>query len=162
MNNTDNTSGDVPESSNTNIWSVNSWDPATNNETSWSNSYSRVVLAFSPQNENIIVPYPSNYYEQLENRLVNSIINESFYDKNPIKNIVSEEGIKSIKFSSWNINNPSKTCPIFLTDFKENDEIATLPCGHCFCKEAIMEWLTKENNLCPTCRHPLKFIEKKN
>lgn len=176
MSNTDNTSDDNIDSSTTNVWSTNenldNWNYPDNNETGWNNNnFNQLILAinnpsltidYSNNNTNIIIPYPNSYLsENYENRIINSVINESFYDKNPIKNVISDEGIKCIKFSKWNNNHYLKSCPIFLNEFKENDEIATLPCNHCFSKDAVMHWLTNENNSCPTCRYPLKSIEKK-
>ena len=180
MSNTDDTSDNNIESSTTNVWndssSVLSWNYPNNNETSWNNSnFNSLILAIDSNNlnqnnqllnntitNNVIIPYPNTYFSQnFEDRIVNSIINESFYDKNPIKNVISEEGKESIKFIKWNQENPLKNCPIFLNEFKEDDEIAILPCNHCFSKEAVMYWLTNENNSCPTCRFPLKSVEKK-
>eukprot|EP00747_Dinoflagellata_sp_TGD_P167695 gnl/TRDRNA2_/TRDRNA2_192578_c0_seq1.p1 gnl/TRDRNA2_/TRDRNA2_192578_c0~~gnl/TRDRNA2_/TRDRNA2_192578_c0_seq1.p1 ORF type:complete len:386 (+),score=77.56 gnl/TRDRNA2_/TRDRNA2_192578_c0_seq1:70-1227(+) len=43
-------------------------------------------------------------------------------------------------------------CQICMEDFKEGDELKTLPCFHIFHAACIDQWL-KVNSICPTCRH---------
>lgn len=43
-------------------------------------------------------------------------------------------------------------CQICMEDFKEGDELRTLPCFHLFHSECVGQWL-KVNSVCPTCRH---------
>ena len=46
-------------------------------------------------------------------------------------------------------------------EFKENEEICKLPCGHIFNKECIHKWLEKEQARCPVCRYELSSKEIK-
>jgi hypothetical protein len=46
-------------------------------------------------------------------------------------------------------------------DFEEGQEVAQLPCGHIFEKEAVLRWLKDENASCPVCRKPLACKEVK-
>lgn len=46
------------------------------------------------------------------------------------------------------------TCPICLDDYKKNDIIWQIECGHIYHKFCIIEWT--DNNLnCPLCRETL-------
>ena len=93
---------------------------------------------------------------------LNSVIQESFVDKNKYKNILSDEGENMIKFERFD-EEKHKTicCPILQGPFQKNDKIAILPCNHIFDKESIIEWLTTENALCPVCRYKLPSKEVK-
>lgn len=93
---------------------------------------------------------------------LNSIIQQSFIDKNKYKNILSDEGENMIKFERFD-QEKHKTicCPILQAPFQKNDKIAILPCNHIFDKESIIEWLTTENALCPVCRYKLPSKEVK-
>tara|TARA_Y100000996_G_C22156108_1_gene492533 strand:- start:150 stop:545 length:396 start_codon:yes stop_codon:yes gene_type:complete len=43
-------------------------------------------------------------------------------------------------------------CPICIEQFKGNDELYQLKCGHIFHTHCITEWINI-NNICPTCRN---------
>jgi len=84
-------------------------------------------------------------------------------DKNPVKQVLSEEGEKCIEdviFDST-IHTDTTCCPITMKEFKDGDVIAKLPCKHMFDKTAILKWLKEEKAECPICRAKLKSVEKK-
>jgi hypothetical protein len=56
----------------------------------------------------------------------------------------------------------NSSCCIYMVDFKEDDEVVELPCGHCFVPEAIYNWLERQSNLCPCCRYELPHMEIEN
>jgi len=84
-------------------------------------------------------------------------------DKNPIKQVLSEEGEKCIKYINFDsqIHTDITCCPITMKEFKDGDVIAQLPCGHTFDKDAVLKWLKEEKAECPICRAKLKSQEKK-
>ena len=84
-------------------------------------------------------------------------------DKNPIKQVLSDEGEKCIKYINFDsqIHTAITCCPITMKEFKDGDVIAQLPCGHTFDKTAILKWLKEEKAECPICRAKLKSQEKK-
>ena len=84
-------------------------------------------------------------------------------DKNPIKQVLSEEGEKCITDVTYDpeIHTDIMCCPITMKEFKDGDTIAKLPCKHMFDKPAIFKWLKEEKAECPICRFKLKSIEKK-
>jgi len=84
-------------------------------------------------------------------------------DKNPIKQVLSEEGEKCITNITYDpkIHTDITCCPITMKEFKDGDTIAKLPCKHMFDKHAIFKWLKEEKAECPICRFKLKSIEKK-
>ena len=84
-------------------------------------------------------------------------------DKNPIKQVLSVEGEKSIKYINFDsqIHTDITCCPITMKEFKDGDVIAQLPCNHTFDKTAILKWLKEEKAECPICRAKLKSQEKK-
>jgi len=93
---------------------------------------------------------------------INSIMNRSLHDPAGYKNIISDEGVetlKNIKYSVEACNN--EVCPITRATFAVDDEIVELPCGHCFNPEAINRWLNEEKAECPVCRYALKSKEIK-
>jgi len=49
-------------------------------------------------------------------------------------------------------------CPICLVEYKEGDELRSLPCGHDFHKSCVDSWLAN-NASCPACRYSLQNIE---
>lgn len=91
-----------------------------------------------------------------------NVVNESLYDKEAYKHVLSEEGNKMIKYRKHNNDDEIKQCPIMFTDFEEGEEIAELPCKHIFGKDAIVKWLEKEDASCPVCRDKLDSKEVKN
>ena len=115
------------------------------------NLYSQI---FSTRN------YPNNF-ERLHTFEQDSNYEDSLYDTNPIKNIISDKGktqLVKTKFTSCCKND---TCPITFSDFKEGDSIIQLPCNHCFQEKAIETWVETEKAECPVCRYKLDSIEKK-
>ncbi|CAI2378074.1 unnamed protein product [Moneuplotes crassus] len=54
--------------------------------------------------------------------------------------------------------NEDEACPVCLEEFKEEDEIITLPCNgrHIFHTKCILEWLPR-NNACPLCKEPVSI-----
>ena len=93
------------------------------------------------------------------------LLHSSLHDQsqNIYKNVISEKGMGSItphKFDSITFQE-QKTCSITLLDFKENDDISQLPCGHIFHSDAILKWLKNEDSRCPVCRKGVDSIEVK-
>ena len=132
----------------------------SHNESDDNLNYSQNPVLFAlTNNTNYLLPIINN---DLESRIINNVLIDSFNDKNPIKNVISKKGEEEIKFEKFNkdIHNCCN-CPIFLTEFTPNDEIAILPCSHIFHKDAILKWLKEENNHCPTCRYALDSEEKR-
>lgn len=98
-------------------------------------------------------------FRQNSSRLTN-ILQNSLDQKNKYKNVISENGKSNIKIIKYKSSEQEiKSCPIMFVDFEEDEEVAKLPCGHIFNKDAIMQWLEEESNKCPVCRHPLDSKE---
>lgn len=98
-----------------------------------------------------------------ENNFIDSIISNTLNDKKAYKNVISEEGKKSIKIIEYTRDdkfNPS--CPITLVDFEEGEKVSVLPCNHCFNTNAIEIWLENEKAECPVCRLALNSKEIKD
>jgi len=92
-----------------------------------------------------------------------TILHQSLYDRNPIKNVVTEEvknGLSTIKFKDARDREKNDKCSISMEKFNEDDDIIQLPCNHCFCVEPIIHWLTEESCECPVCRYKFDSIEK--
>lgn len=61
----------------------------------------------------------------------------------------------------WNVrlravDQGNNECPVCASEFEVNDAVALLPCGHYFCKDCMMKWMTYEKCTCPLCRHDLQ------
>lgn len=52
-----------------------------------------------------------------------------------------------------------KDCTICQENYKDGEEIVTLPCGHLFHKECIWPWLLRHAT-CPTCRFQLETTDE--
>ena len=96
---------------------------------------------------------------------LNNLLQQSLLDpsQKAYKQVLSDEGEKCIKYLKYTKEQfPNEImCSMTLCDFKEDDEIAQLPCSHIFKKDAILKWLKNEKATCPVCRLPLKSKEKK-
>jgi hypothetical protein len=93
-----------------------------------------------------------------------SVINQSLYDSNPIKMVISEEEknkLATIKYKDAINKEQNTACFIMQDDFQEEDDIIQLPCNHCFTPDSIMHWLTEECAECPVCRHKFDSVEKR-
>jgi hypothetical protein len=97
-------------------------------------------------------------------RIFNEILDRSFNgDIDTYREVLSEEGKKQIRYEKYKSNNGYNTsCPILITDFEEDEDIAILPCGHCFSPDAINKWLEEKKSECPVCRYKLKSREVRN
>ena len=63
-----------------------------------------------------------------------------------IKEVVTEENLKDFQVLE---------CCICKDDYKVNDIVSKIRCGHYHHHECILAWLNKQNN-CPVCRFELK------
>lgn len=121
------------------------------------NNLAAIILG-NNNNNNLI-----NNDNLIENRIIDNVLQESFNEKNPIKYVINDDAKKNIIFEKFDFEKHNvKCCPIFLTEFNNDSEIAILPCNHIFNKSAIMKWLEEEDYHCPTCRYKFEFKEKKN
>jgi hypothetical protein len=95
----------------------------------------------------------------------NSILNQSLYEKNPIKHVISEKAKEELIKCKYKdaLNKENYTCCCITQDeFLDDDDIIQLPCEHCFFPEPIIKWLTEESSTCPMCKKSLDSIEVKN
>jgi hypothetical protein len=51
-----------------------------------------------------------------------------------------------------------ESCPICIEDYKTDEMLVQLPCGHAFHKDCILPWITEKNS-CPTCRFELPLAD---
>ena len=98
-----------------------------------------------------------------ENPEIRNILQESFdRDNNVWKKVLSDKGQSQLKRCLFkDSSKTNNSCPIFHTEFSEDEEIIELPCLHCFVPEAIEKWLTEEKAQCPVCRFELDSKEIK-
>ena len=120
------------------------------------------IIQGNQLNENVsMLPLAGNIVLPQQSQ-VRSILQQSLFEKNLYKNVLSEEGEKQIKKIKYDKNNLDQhSCCISFEDFKEGDEVYKLPCGHIF-SNSIFTWLKEESNKCPICRHELSHKEIKN
>jgi hypothetical protein len=101
---------------------------------------------------------PDRGGSQLVERFI-SAVNEG---GTPYKNVLSERGeeiLRTVEFQEIAETAPNKECPIFQTEFHEEQLVTQLPCNHCFEPEAIKRWLSTEKAECPICRYELPSKE---
>jgi hypothetical protein len=91
-------------------------------------------------------------------------LNQSLNDKNPIKYVITEEvknKLVPIKYKNILEKNENEQCSITQEKFDDDSDVIQLPCNHCFNKDAIIMWLTKEKGECPVCRYKFECVETK-
>ena len=96
------------------------------------------------------------------NNQLRQILQQSLYEKNNLKKVLSDEGneqLKTVKYDPEKFD--THECVITQEKFKKDEDVIQLPCGHIFNKEAIETWLKEESSKCPICRFELKFKEIK-
>ena len=91
---------------------------------------------------------------------LSAIMEQSFQEKLRYKEVLSEEGVKQIIYTTYSKGDGGgDICAITREEFAEGDDIAILPCKHVFCREAITHWLETKKAECPICRFKLKAKE---
>ena len=99
----------------------------------------------------------------LNNQENTNILNESLNQENKYRQVISEEGKKSLKKQVYEKDICSnESCPITQEEFKNGEEIIILPCNHGFIEEYINQWLETQCPECPICRYKLDSTEIKN
>lgn len=83
--------------------------------------------------------------------ILNETIFSSFTEQDIIKNVASDDFIKSLNSHIYK-GVKGERCPISFKSFDENTQVTTLPCNHTFETNSIFQWLTKEKSECPVCR----------
>lgn len=92
---------------------------------------------------------------------IQEILQNSLYEKNNTKKILSEKGNNQLKTVVYNSTDfDTNECVITQEEFKNGEEIIQLPCKHIFKPDAIKTWLKEESSKCPICRFELDFVEK--
>ena len=93
---------------------------------------------------------------------LSSIMDQSFQEKPRYKQVLSEEGVKQITYTTYTKEEgKSGICAITREEFAEGNDIAILPCRHVFSREAITQWLKTKKAECPICRFKLESKEVK-
>lgn len=103
------------------------------------------------------------YFPVFHNSPSQTILQNSLYDRNPIRHVVTnevKETLTPIKFKDAIDRENNLKCSILCDVFQDEDDVIQLPCNHCFFVEPIMKWLTEESCECPVCRYKFESIEK--
>ena len=110
--------------------------------------------------------YNISYIESISNLynilLENILYSEPENDNKKYKKVATEKEINNIEKIKFNEkyakeHNIPLECPIYYNEFKENETICKLKCGHYFSDKAITKWLTYESNCCPICRYEYDY-----
>lgn len=130
----------------------------SNNTNTFDNPITNVINEHIPQNGNNFLNMLNDFFSnRLQGSNLNNILQRTLNEKNAYKKVINEEGLNQIETIVYKSSDfpDDKTCPISFMEFKENEEICKLPCGHIFNKECIHKWLEKEQARCPVCRYEL-------
>lgn len=130
-----------------------------------------VVFSIVETNDQFIINnYQLNYYEYIYNRNrieiledyifnLNNNINLEFENENEdVKIVLSDEEISNLNtglYENLKNNDDECICPISLKKLENQDEVIKLECGHIFCKNELLEWVTNSSNKCPMCRREI-------
>ena len=107
------------------------------------------------------LPFPESNINSFGNSLgLNNVLQESIEDHMSVyKYVITDEAKDSLETISYSSGLSQNFCAITQEEFKEGQEIIRLPCGHCFNKISILEWLETTKAECPSCRHALPHKE---
>jgi hypothetical protein len=83
-----------------------------------------------------------------------------FFKQQKVENVI--RNLPKFKIDKKYLNNLekfgeeyAKKCVICMENYKENDEVETLPCFHIFHKNCIEQWFNNNNNNCPICKNDI-------
>jgi hypothetical protein len=91
-------------------------------------------------------------------QLINQLFEQSGHRGTPPASKRALDSLPITKASSAEGHN-EKECTICQEQYKDGEEIVTLPCSHLFHKECIWPWLLRHAT-CPTCRYQLETIDE--
>lgn len=109
-------------------------------------------------------PVRGYYYTQTitgnnENNLFEDIVRRIFgnIDMEDVRIVISQSDIDKLPIVKYKKDQPleeltDNTCAICQDNYKDDEELAKLPCEHYFHKECIFKMLKEYSNKCPTCR----------
>jgi len=102
-------------------------------------------------------PHQHNHWHDNDQSFSSTEANEPPHDHD---DVLSSPNAPSLPIY-WNVrlravDESHNECPVCATEFEVNDTVALLPCGHYFCKDCMMQWMTYEKCTCPLCRHDLQ------
>ena len=115
-------------------------------------------------NDMNMLPLPESNINAFGNSIgLNNILQQSIEDAKPVyKNVISDDAKESLETIKYSSDLSCNLCAITQEEFKEGQDIIRLPCGHCFNKVSILEWLETTKAECPTCRYALPSKEIKD
>lgn len=103
------------------------------------------------------------YMEQLDERMLEQAIQESNQTEQPMKKqLITTKGLEQIKIKTYDSSSSlfeTNECPIMCEAFENGQDVAILPCNHCFIPDAIYKWLKTECAQCPVCRYAFDAYE---
>tara|TARA_B100000927_G_C16422166_1_gene451822 strand:+ start:283 stop:1059 length:777 start_codon:yes stop_codon:yes gene_type:complete len=108
--------------------------------------------------------FESIFRNTVQNRINEEVSSIQSMEEEPeYKLLLKEDAVSSFKNISYkDSQKTNECCPILMTSFEEDDDVIELGCKHCFDRDSIIYWLTKENAICPVCRFqlPEELIKK--
>lgn len=98
----------------------------------------------------------NDYYDELDNRIMNSVMEESL---NEYKTCEKKPNIR-INVESFSTTNEHKNelCTICTDNFELGDEITRLQCTHLYHTKCIAEWVMYKPE-CPCCKSHIQIKE---
>eukprot|EP00210_Caulerpa_lentillifera_P001252 g1208.t1 len=69
--------------------------------------------------------------------------------------------LKRERVGDQNRNLIGESCVVCHDQYKQNDTVVTLPCGHVFHEDCVMPWFN-DHNTCPVCRYALPTSSQDN
>ena len=128
-----------------------------NNEINTSLNNNRIRIRFSNRNIQERIRLLNELFLTSNLFLFNQ---NEFIQQQKIESII--RGLPKFKIDKKYLNNLekfgeeyAKKCVICMENYKEDDEVETLPCFHIFHKICIEEWFNNNNNNCPICKNEI-------
>lgn len=88
--------------------------------------------------------------EQLERRILRSVMEESFQEDQEQRLMEQSKPLRVDVTSYQSTKKEFDECRICIEKFEKDSKVCTLPCGHYFCENCIREWGKRKPN-CPFC-----------
>lgn len=127
------------------------------------NFINNIEFIINEINYNAHENFPMNSFYNNSFSEAQDILNNSLYERNPIRHVITEDvknSLAPIKFVDVIDKESNNKCSITREPFTDDDDVIQLPCNHCFLVEPVMKWLTEESCECPICRYRFDSIEK--
>jgi hypothetical protein len=102
-------------------------------------------------------PQSNTFFSRNINEFINNTLNTSENPRSPLSNTDIIHNTNEYRWRDISVNETQTMCPITQSDFNSNDVVLKINvCGHLFKKDALLNYFSNYNHVCPVCRRNLR------